>query len=148
MLPVSGAMLLGMDTQSWSALGSMLLAFGALFGGLWALYNYHRTRRYEAARWLQGVFKDFYLSGRFKEVRELLEYDYPERAGPLLERRITDRDVRITPEEREILGELDNLLNYFDTSSTWSGSATCPARTAKPSSSTGSTSWPHPSVPA
>jgi len=89
-----------------------VLGLGAVFGGFWALYNYHRTRRYEAARWLHGVFKDFYLSGRFKEVRELLEYDYPERAGPLLERRIADRHVPITPEEREVLGELDNLLNY------------------------------------
>jgi gamma-glutamylcyclotransferase (GGCT)/AIG2-like uncharacterized protein YtfP len=108
------ATLLGLAAQGWSALGSMLLGVGAVLGGFWALYNYHRTRRYEAARWLQGVFKDFYLSERFKEVRELLEYGYPERTGPLLERRITDRHVPITTEEMRLLGELDNLLNYFE----------------------------------
>jgi gamma-glutamylcyclotransferase (GGCT)/AIG2-like uncharacterized protein YtfP len=114
MQPVSVATLLGLNTQGWSALGSMLLGVGAVLGGLWALYNYHRTRRYEAARWLQGVFKDFYLSGRFDEVRELLEYGYPERAGPLLERRITDRHVPITAEETGLLLELANLLNHFE----------------------------------
>ena len=64
-------------TISYSTGGStthtIVLGLGAVFGGFWALYNYHRTRRYEAARWLQGVFKDFYLSGRFKEIERSLE---------------------------------------------------------------------------
>ena len=40
------------DAQSWSAVGSIVLGLGAVFGGFWALYNYRRTRRYEAPRWL------------------------------------------------------------------------------------------------
>lgn len=108
------ATFIGLNAQDWYALGQMLLGVGAIFAGMWALYNYHRTRRYEAARWLQGVFKDFYLSERFKDVRELLEYNYPERAGPLLERRITDRHVPITTDEMHLLQDVDNLLNYFE----------------------------------
>lgn len=105
---------LGLSADEWHALGQMLLGVAAVVGGGWALYNYHRSRRYEAARWLQGVFRDFYLADTFKDVRELLEYNYPERAGPLLERRITDRDVPITVEEMKLLQDLDTLLNYFE----------------------------------
>ncbi len=77
---------LGMSAEGWYALGQMMLGVGALVGGAWALFNYQRSRRFEAARWLQGVFRDFYLSDRFKDVRELIEYNYPERTSPLLER--------------------------------------------------------------
>lgn len=108
------ANLLGMSSQGWYALGEMMLGVGALAAGFWSLYNYYRTRRFEAARWLQGVFRDFYLSSQFSGVRELLEYNYPERAGPLLERRITDRHVPITTEEMRVLQDLDTLLNYFE----------------------------------
>ncbi len=105
---------LGMSAEGWYALGQMMLGVGALVGGAWALFNYQRSRRFEAARWLQGVFRDFYLSDRFKDVRELLEYNYPERTSPLLERRITDRHVPITIEEMNLLRDLDTLLNYFE----------------------------------
>lgn len=95
---------IGLNAQEWYALGQMLLGTGAVFGGIWALYNYHRSRRQEAARWLQGVFKDFYLTKKFKDVRELLEYNYPEKAGPLLERRIFDRHVHITTGDEDPSG--------------------------------------------
>lgn len=94
---------LGMSAEGWYALGQMLLGAGAIVAGFWAFYNYHRTRRMEAARWLQGVFRDFYLADTFKDVRLLLEYNYPERAGPLLEPRITDRHVPVTDEEITVL---------------------------------------------
>ena len=106
--------LLGLDAQGWSAIGQTLLGIGAVAGGLWAIYNFRRTRRLEAARWLQGVFRDFYLATTFKDVRELLEYNYPELAGPLLERRITDRHVPISTQEMRLLQDLDTLFNYFE----------------------------------
>ena len=63
-MAVPVATFVGLTAQDWSALGQMLLGVGAIVAGFWALYNYHRTRRYEAARWLQGVFKDFsFLNG-------------------------------------------------------------------------------------
>jgi gamma-glutamylcyclotransferase (GGCT)/AIG2-like uncharacterized protein YtfP len=105
---------IGMNAPGWSALGQTLLGTGAIFGGLWAIFNFRRARRQEAARWLQGVFRDFYLADTFKDVRELLEYNYPELAGPLLERRITDRHVPITATEMRLLQDLDTLFNYFE----------------------------------
>lgn len=97
-----------------SAVATAVLSLAAIVGGGWGLYSYHQARRVEAARWLQGVFKDFYLSTQFKDVCRLLEYDFDTIAGPLLERRITDRHVPVTPDEVEILSQLDTLLNYFE----------------------------------
>ena len=105
---------LGLAADDWSALGQMTLAFGGIAAGLWAIHNYRRARSTEAARWLQSLFSDFYLSDHFTEVRLLLEYNYPERAGPLLERRITDPDVPLSVDEIDVLRGLDTLLNYFE----------------------------------
>jgi gamma-glutamylcyclotransferase (GGCT)/AIG2-like uncharacterized protein YtfP len=106
--------LLGWGAQEWSALGDMLLGVGAVSAGLWTLFNYRKNRRVEAARWLHGVFRDFYLDDRFAEVRATLEYEYRDQAGPLLERRLTDRDVQLTERDQELLFQLDTLLNYFE----------------------------------
>lgn len=103
-----------MKAEAWEALGTMLLGVGALFGGIWALYNYHVSRRTETSQWLQGIFKDFYLADSFRDVRLVLEYQFAERAGPLLERRITDRHLPLTDDDVSILAKLDILLNYFE----------------------------------
>jgi len=100
--------------EAWSALGNVLLGVGVVTAGVWTLFNYYRTRRAEAARWLQGLFREFYLDGRFTAIRNTLEYHYDQVAGPLLERRITDRDVPLSSQEELLLGEFDTLLNYFE----------------------------------
>lgn len=106
--------LFGWGPNDWSAFGNVLLGIGALAAGAWALFNYQLARRATAASWLQGVFRDFYLSDRFVGIRATLEYDYVSDAGPLLERRVTDRDVPLTDSDRDLLFELDTLLNYFE----------------------------------
>jgi gamma-glutamylcyclotransferase (GGCT)/AIG2-like uncharacterized protein YtfP len=105
---------LGLDADAWSALGHMLLGIGAVIGGGWAIYNYRQSRRYEAATWLQGVYKDFYRADTLTTVRQVLEYHYAETAGPLLSQRILDREVPTTDTEEVLLRELDTLLNYFE----------------------------------
>ncbi len=100
--------------RDWSALGTMLLGLGAIFAGLWALFNYHKNRRAEAAQWLQAVFRDFYLGYRFQHIKLMMEYEYTEKLAPLLERRLTDRAVPVTAAERKLLDQLDMLLNYFE----------------------------------
>jgi gamma-glutamylcyclotransferase (GGCT)/AIG2-like uncharacterized protein YtfP len=102
------------SADEWSAFGSVVLAVGAVCTALWAVFNYRKAKRAEAARWLQGMFEHFYLSDQFRNVRALLEYDYAEKVGALLERRLTNRDVPRTDEEQEILQEIDTLLNYFE----------------------------------
>lgn len=104
----------GWSAEAWTAIANMLLAVGAILTGLLAVRTYRKTKRDEAARWLQGMFQDFYLSGQFGDVRRLLEYDYETAAAPLLERRLTNRDIPSTPEEYRVLEELDTLLNYFE----------------------------------
>jgi hypothetical protein len=100
---------LGLDAADWEALGQMLLGIGAIAAGWWTIFNYRRTRRHEAATWLQGVYKDFYLSDTFTSIRQVLEYHYVETAGPLLSRRILDREIPTTDSEEVLLRELDTL---------------------------------------
>lgn len=92
----------------------MLLGSAAVVGSIWAVFNYFKTRRYEAAKWLNELFREFYIEKTFKKVRLLFEYHYSDTLGPLIERRITDRQVSISKEEQDILTELDTLLNYFE----------------------------------
>jgi len=112
-MPVVSAFL-GLRAGDWQALGSMLLGVGAISTGLWAVFNYRQTRQYGAATWLQGVYKDFYLADTFAPIRQVLEYHYAETAGPLLSRRILDREIPPTEDEEVLLRELDTLLNYFE----------------------------------
>ncbi len=79
-----------------------------------ALINYRRAQRLEAARWLQELFREVYLTERFTKVRSTLEYEYSKEVAPLLERRLTNLDIPPTPKELVILEELDALLNYFE----------------------------------
>jgi gamma-glutamylcyclotransferase (GGCT)/AIG2-like uncharacterized protein YtfP len=102
------------DAQEWYAFGTNVLAVGAIGGGLWAVYNYRKTKRAEAARWLQGLFRDFYTNAPMVAARELVEYDYEEKAEALLQLRITDRHVVLSRTERDELRQLDLFLNYLE----------------------------------
>jgi hypothetical protein len=90
------------NADEWSAFGNVLLGVGAVTAGVWTLFNYRKNRRAEAARWLQGVSRDFYLDDRFRPIKLVMEYDYTEKLGPLLERRVTDADVPVTAEETDL----------------------------------------------
>lgn len=100
--------------EEWNAFGNVLLGVGAVSAGVWTLLHYRRGRRAEAARWLQGVFRDFYLDDRFRDIKLEMEYHYSERLGPLLERRVTDAHVPVTADDQALLEQLDTLLNYFE----------------------------------
>ena len=110
----NAASLLGIDTRVWLALGQAVLALAAVVGGAWALNNHRRAKRREGARWLHGMFRDFYLGEKFEAVREQLEYGYATRLGPLLERRIADREVPLDALDKKLLRQLDTLLIYID----------------------------------
>lgn len=47
-------------------------------------------------------------------ARELIEYDFWDVAGPLLELRVLDRDVVLSVEERAQLRDLDLVLNFLE----------------------------------
>jgi ADP-heptose:LPS heptosyltransferase len=105
---------LGLASNAWSAIGQMLLGAGAIFGAWWAIYNYIQSRRHDAAIWLQGIYRDFYLADRFTKIRQILEYHFKEQVDPLLLKRISDPSSSTTPVEEALLCELDTLLNYFE----------------------------------
>jgi gamma-glutamylcyclotransferase (GGCT)/AIG2-like uncharacterized protein YtfP len=105
---------LGWNATEWYAFGTNVLAFGAVTGGAWALYSHRKTRRVDAARWLQTVFTDFYTNRELIAGRELIEYDFDDRLGPLLLLRVTNREVVLSPAQREDLRRVDLVLNYFE----------------------------------
>lgn len=108
------AMLADWTAADWQALAYMILAVGAVVGGTWAIFNYRAERRARAAEWINSLFHDFYLDPRFKALRRSLEYDFWNSLGPLLEQRLWDRNVSLSADEVDVLGELDTLLNYFE----------------------------------
>jgi len=99
--------------RDWSALGQVLLGLGAVVGGGWGVFTYARARRDAAAHWLHSFFLTFYTDRNMIAARKELVFNYPDLAC-ILELRITDRDVTLTPKELEQLHLADLLLNYFE----------------------------------
>jgi hypothetical protein len=106
------------SATEWSAFGTVLVglgaAAGAIAGGFWTLFSYRKERRAEAVRWRRDVFRDFYLDDRFREIKQVTEYEYAEKLEALLARRVTDPDILVQPDEMLLLEQLDTFLNYFE----------------------------------
>lgn len=105
---------LGLNANDWNALAQVLLAFGALSAAGWATFTYWKGKRAEAARWAIEVFRDFYRDPNMSRARELIEYDFESVAGPLLELRVLDRQIRLTDDERSQLQDIDLVLNFLE----------------------------------
>lgn len=103
-----------LSSSEWSAIGEMVLALGAITAAAWAAYTYRKAKRAEAARWMVSLFKDFYQDEEMSRARELIEYDFEQVAGPLLELRVLDRDVDLSENERNQLRDLDLVLNFLE----------------------------------
>jgi gamma-glutamylcyclotransferase (GGCT)/AIG2-like uncharacterized protein YtfP len=105
---------IGLTARDWSALGTVVLAAGALVTAGWAAYTFRKAKRAEAARWMVALFRDFYRDETMSRARELIEYDFADVAGPLLELRVLDRHVRLSDRERAQLRDLDLVLNFLE----------------------------------
>jgi hypothetical protein len=92
----------------------MIVILGAGAGSAWAIYQYSRSRQFEAAKWAHSLYNDFYNSERFKQVRLDFEYKYMRTVAPLLQKRVTDRDLALSDEEMWCLQSIDNFLNHFE----------------------------------
>lgn len=107
-----------MTSPDWiSAVAELIFALGAVGGGIWGVYTYRKSKRTEAAEWINELFRDFYLNDRFEEIRRGLEYHYDEDIQDLIEGRLTERDRNMKPlddEDIELLAQIDDLLNYFE----------------------------------
>jgi hypothetical protein len=101
--------------NDWTGAGTTLLAAAALLGGGWALYTYRQTRSVEGVRSIHNLFQAFYTDQKFQRARQSLQYEYSRSVAPLLEGRLKDPPDQVEQlADRELLEELDGLLNYFE----------------------------------
>lgn len=107
------ALSVGWSASEWSAAGQVLLGIGAVIGGVWGVYTYDRAQRDSAAQWLHSFFLTFYTDRDMFAARKALIFDYPGLAY-ILEIRVTDRDVDLTPTELKQLRLVDLLLNFLE----------------------------------
>ena len=91
-----------------------VLTISALLGGGWTLHLYWRQRLLERARWQRELFKDIYLNDGYYGARNKLEYVYSTELAPVLQKRLTNRDIDLSDGEVKLLVELDNFLNVFE----------------------------------
>lgn len=105
---------LALTTGQLSAAAQIVLAVGAITTAGWAAYTFRKAKRGEAARWMVALFKDFYRDETMSRARELIEYDFLDVAGPLLELRVLDRDIPLSKVERAQLRDLDLVLNFLE----------------------------------
>lgn len=107
-----------MLSSDWiSAIAELIFALGVVGGGIWGVYTYKKSKRRDAAEWINDLFKDFYLNEQFEDIRRGLEYHYEEEIQLLIEGRLTERDREIKLLEQkdiELLAQIDDLLNYFE----------------------------------
>src|SRR5829696_277668 len=102
----------GWGPNEWNALAQMLLAAAVICGGLWGLYTYAQGQRSWRGQWLNSIFADFYCKYSFASVRAKFEHDYDGSLRPLIQQRVTDRDIPLDEADIALLLELDSLLNY------------------------------------
>jgi hypothetical protein len=106
---------LGLNAADWYALGQMLVGVAALGGSIWAVRLYRTSKRLEAAKWLDAIFRDFYVNESFADVRWLLaRRTFIKEVVPILNRSIADPADLLDEEEARILHRVDRLLNFFE----------------------------------
>jgi hypothetical protein len=96
-------------------LGADWVRNAALIAGVvWGLILYNRQRRLEQARWQRELFKDIYLNEKSYDARHKLEYAYTDDLAPILQKRLTNRDIPLKDDEIKLIVQLDNFLNVFE----------------------------------
>ncbi len=91
-----------------------VVTVSAVIGAAWTLYLHKRNRLTERAEWQRELFKYVYLNDKSNGARNKLEYAYAQQLAPVLQKRLTNRDIDLNKEEVELLVELDNFLNVFE----------------------------------
>lgn len=106
---------LGLGATDWYALGQMLVGMAAVGGSIWAVRLFVESRRLEAAKWLDGIFRDFYVNESFADVRWLLaRRTFLNEVVPILDRSIQDPTDILNKKDAQTLHRIDRLLNFFE----------------------------------
>ncbi len=106
----SGSMLI----QILQVISQLMIGIGGPAAAFWAVYNYRKKRRTDAARWVKQLYEQFYREAELIKGRELFEYDYEKELRYLFEIRVTDRDIELDDRLRERLRLADRVLNFFE----------------------------------
>ena len=86
----------------------------AVFAGGWAIYTYKKSKRAEATKRIFDMYNSFYTNEKYFWARDVFEHEYIEIVAPLLEKRVTDRHIKLTKQEVENLRRLDLMFNFFE----------------------------------
>jgi len=86
----------------------------AVFAGLWAIYTYKKSKRAEATKRIFDLYTSFYSNEEYFWARDTFEHDYHGVVSPLVEKRVTDRHVKLRTDEIEHLRQLDLMFNFFE----------------------------------
>lgn len=109
------AALLGVSADWIAAFGNLMMAAGTVTAAFWAVYSFRQSKRAEAARWVKELFGEFFFNSDFDEVRDLIEFVYEHQLKPVLLAMLLGRALPdFSVEERRLLKELDNFLNYLE----------------------------------
>lgn len=112
---VSAAAHFGVSAEWVHAFGNLMMAAGTVTAAFWAVYSFRQSKRAEAARWVKELFAEFFFNPAFDEVRDLIEFGYEHQLKPVLHAMLLGRALpHFTLEERRLLKELDNFLNYLE----------------------------------
>jgi hypothetical protein len=104
------------DIKDFGPLGQFLSGLGTIvlaLLGLWARRNYRRQVNLEQMRWLQQLYDSFYNSDRYKEVRQVIDFDELGQTMELLRRGDADPHQLSLP-ERAKLDQFTDYLNFFE----------------------------------
>ncbi|MGY6550935.1 MAG: gamma-glutamylcyclotransferase family protein [Erythrobacter sp.] len=106
---------LGVSAEWIAAFGNLMMAAGTVTAAFWAVYSFRQSKRAEAARWVKELFGEFFFNSNFDEVRDLIEFGYERQLKPVLLAMLLGRALPdFSAEERRLLRELDNFLNYLE----------------------------------
>ncbi len=106
---------LGVSADWVEAYAALTMAAGTIGASLWAVYSYRQAKTSEAARWVKDLFAEFFFNPNFDEIRDLIEFGYQSRLRPILQAAVLGRYLQIdNDDERRLIKELDNFLNYLE----------------------------------
>ncbi|MCG8315366.1 MAG: hypothetical protein MI976_19325 [Pseudomonadales bacterium] len=86
----------------------------AVFAGAWAIYTYKKSKRSDATKRIYDLYNSFYTNENYFWARDTFEHEYIEVVAPLVEKRVTDRHIKLMKDEIENLRKLDLMFNFFE----------------------------------
>ena len=85
-----------------------------ILAGIWAIYTYKKSKRSDATKRIFDLYNSFYTNEKYFWARDTFEYEYATIVAPLLEKRVLDRNIKLSKDEIEQLRQLDLIFNFFE----------------------------------